>query len=200
MPSPFQNLAASTRQDYVTVVWRKAQKGTATSKWTCLPFRPYSFSGVVMLYPRCFIIWCWWELVNTWPILSYKVILIWHHLFNSFWSLPYPLDIIHWSCKKNMSFDEEVISVYIYQLLESYFNGIMVHCLILLKMLRAIVSIWRKVSIRGCLLCCVSIAPIKQISLGHVLWDFLVILNIQQLTQFAILLLSGLNTILWPKH
>lgn len=99
-----------------------------------------------------------------------------------------------------MSFDEEVISVYIYQLSESYFNGIMVHCLSLLKMLRAIVSIWRKVSMRGCLLCCVSIAPIKQILLGHVLWDFLVILNIQQLTQVAILLLSGLNTILWPKH
>lgn len=102
MPSPFQNLAASMRQDYVTVVWTKVQKGTATSKSTCLPFRPYGFSGVVMLCPRCFIIWwCWWELVNTWQILSYKVILIWYHLFNIFWSLPYPLDILHWSCQKH---------------------------------------------------------------------------------------------------
>lgn len=41
MPSPFQTLAASTRRDYVTVVWRKAQQGTATSEWTRLPFRPY---------------------------------------------------------------------------------------------------------------------------------------------------------------
>lgn len=38
MPPPFQNLAASTRRDYVTIGWRKAQYGTATSEWTYLLF------------------------------------------------------------------------------------------------------------------------------------------------------------------
>lgn len=185
MPSPFQNLAACTHQDYVTVVWRKVQKGTATSKWTCLPFRPYGFSGVVMLYPRCFIIWwCWWELVNTWQILLYKVILIWYRLFNIFWSLPYPLD-----CR---------FCVYLpaLRVLLQLNNGPL---LVSIKNAEGNSERLKEGQHTGVftLLCIHS--PHKA-DLAELLCDFLVILNIQQLTQVAILLLSGLNTILWPQH
>lgn len=89
-------------------------------------------------------------------------------IINIFPSLLHPLDV-HWSCSKKMSLDQEIISVFIYQPSEFCFSGIMFHCLSRLKVLMETVAIWRKVSIRGCLLYCGSITLIKQISLGRVI-------------------------------
>lgn len=46
MPPPFQTLTASKCWDYVTVVWRKAQNGPATSEWTRFQFCYH----VILLY------------------------------------------------------------------------------------------------------------------------------------------------------
>lgn len=105
----------------------------------------------------------------------------------------FPRSLRHNTLKlsKKMSLDQEVISVFTYQHSESYFNGIRFHCLSLLKVLMATVTIWRKVSIWGCLLCCGSIAH-----KADLIRTSLRLSKIQQLTRAAFLDLL----ILWPKH